>query len=190
MAVGLSPRNSGWERDDANSRTNIRFRGTRIGHITGTTFVLATGVGLTITNTGLTVTAGGVTVTAGGVRVTAGRIVENLSLTDITTAGAETYTAAQLATGVITRDPAGAARTDTTDTAANIIAGTPALSANGDCLACWLINTADAAEAITLAGGTGVTVSNVGQTLAQNESALLLFRRTSASAVTLYIIGA
>lgn len=118
-----------------------------------------------------------------------GKIVPNLSVADITTVGAGTYTAAQLAGGIITRDPAGAARTDTTDTAAEIISACK-LDADGETAICHLVNTADAAEAITLAGGTGVTVSNAGNTLAQNESAILLFRRTSPTAVTLYIIGA
>jgi hypothetical protein len=118
-----------------------------------------------------------------------GKVTKNLSVANITTAGAGTYTAAQLAGGVITRDPAGAARTDTTDTAAAII---PAmlLDNDGDSDFCHVINTADAAEAITIAGGTGVTVSNAGHTIAQNESAVLLFRRTSATAVTVYVLGA
>lgn len=118
------------------------------------------------------------------------RMAQRLGLTNITTAGNETYSAAQLLTGLITRDPAGGARTDTTDTAAAILAAVTCLADTGDTFAVTLINTADAAEAITLAGGTGVTISNVGQTVAQNESAMLLFRRTSASALTLYIIGA
>lgn len=112
------------------------------------------------------------------------------TVTDITTAGNATVTAAQIATGFITRDPNGAGRTDTTDTATAIIAAIPALADTGDTFTLFLVNTADAAEAITLAGGTGVTISNVGQTIAQNESALLVFRRTSATALTLYIFGA
>lgn len=118
------------------------------------------------------------------------KTVQNLGLTNITTAGNETYTAAQLATGLITRDPNGGGRTDTTDTAANILAALPVLANDGDTFEVRLINTADAAEVITLAAGSNVTISNVGQTLAQNESALLLFRRTSSTTVTLYIIGA
>lgn len=113
----------------------------------------------------------------------------NLSVANVTTAGAGTYTAAQVAGGIITRDPAGAARTDTTPSAADLIAEL-GLDRDGATAVCYLINTADAAETITLAGGTGVTISNVGQTLAQNEAALLLFRRTSSTAVTLYILGA
>lgn len=118
-----------------------------------------------------------------------GKLVQNMTTTNLTTVGNETYTAAQLAGGVITRDPNGGARTDTTDTAAAIISAMK-LDANGETGYCYLINTADAAEAITLAGGTGVTVSNAGQTVGQNESAVLLFVRTSATAVTLHIVGA
>lgn len=144
----------------------------------------------TVDSGGLTVTAGGATITAGGLRVTAGRVVENLSVANITTAAATTYSAANLAAGIITRDPNGGARTDVTDTAAAIIGGTPALSSDGDCLLTWLINTADAAEAITISGGTDVTVVNAAQTLLQNEAALMIFRRTAATTISLYLVGA
>jgi hypothetical protein len=153
-------RHSGFERDFENDRTNLRHNGTRVGHINST-----------------------------GVYFLAQPRDNVSSVTDITTAGNETYTAAQILTGIITRDPSGAGRTDTTDTASNLVSGL-GLAANGDTWKCYLINTADAAETITLAAGTGVTITNVGQTLAQNESALLIFRRTSATAVTLYIVGA
>lgn len=116
-------------------------------------------------------------------------LVKAMGLTTLTTVGNETYTGAQLATGLIARDPNGAARTDTTDTATAIINALN-LRHTGDSTRVYLINTADAAEAITLAGGTGVTISNVGQTVAQNEAAILLFRQTADAAVTLYILGA
>ena len=207
------PGTRGWKFDEANNRLEFYYDGTKVGHIDATNFVVSvaqsmTG-GLTIATSGLTVTSGGATITAGDLTVTAGDAIVTAgalkvnvaagdgiqerigTVTDIVTAGAETYTAAQLATGLITRDPAGAGRTDTTDTATNLVAAAGlGLTANGDTRACYLINTADAAEAITLAGGTGVTVSNAGNTLLQNESAILLFRRTSATAVTLYVIGA
>ena len=108
---------------------------------------------------------------------------------DLTAASDQTLTVAQLEAGVLTRDPNGAARTDTTPTAALIEARFPRLQVN-DYFCVFLINTADAAEAITLAGGTGVTLSNVGQTIGQNEAALLLFRKTATDAFTVYIIGA
>lgn len=132
----------------------------------------------------------GVEVGAGGLRTVGALPKFNLaSVTTLTTAGAETYTAAQLATGLIARDPNGAGRSDTTDTAANIISGL-GLANDGDCAAVYLINTADAAETITLLAGANVTFSNIGQTLAQNESAILLFRRASSTTVTAYILGA
>lgn len=110
-------------------------------------------------------------------------------LTTDATAGNLTITAAMIATGLIRRDHNGGARTDTTDTAANIIAACGLVN-NGDFARCYYVNTADAAEAVTFAGGTGVTISNVGQTVAQNESVELVFRRTSATAVSMDIIGA
>lgn len=118
-----------------------------------------------------------------------GRILKNKTATAITTAGAETYTAAQIAGGLIDRDPAGAGRTDTTDTAANLISELN-LENDGEAFECLVVNTADAAEAITIAGGTGVTVKNAGQTIGQNEAAILVFRRTGAATIDLYIIGA
>lgn len=117
-------------------------------------------------------------------------IAVKTGLTDITTAGAVTYSAANLLTGLITRDPAGAGRADLIDTAANLIAGIPALSKDGAVWPCYLINTADAAEAITITTNTGLTLANVGQTITQNESCILLLRRTSSTAVTVYIVGA
>ncbi|MET0263236.1 MAG: hypothetical protein ABW223_10090, partial [Rariglobus sp.] len=77
--------------------------------------------------------------------------------TALATAGAGTYTGALLAGGVILRDPAGASRTDTTATAAQIIASL-GLSQNYQEKSVLVVNTADAAETITLAGGTGVTL--------------------------------
>lgn len=111
---------------------------------------------------------------------------ERLTLASITTAGAATYTVDQIVGGLIERDPVGSDRTDVTPTATQLCA---LLKQEGDTLLCYLINTADAAEAITISGGTGVTISNAGQTIAQNESALLLFRRTGTSTVTCYLVG-
>lgn len=68
------PRSSlyrGWYWDKENDRLELYYNNTKVGHFTGTTFVLAAGVGVTVTDTGLTVTAGGATVTAGNLVVTA-----------------------------------------------------------------------------------------------------------------------
>ena len=116
--------------------------------------------------------------------------IEKLTLTNITTAGSGSYTAAQLVGGLITRDPTGDNRTDTLDTAVNIIAAMAGGGVTGDTFKCYLVNTADAAETITLAGDTGTTIVNIAQTLAQNEAACLLIKQTGAATVSVYVIGA
>ena len=72
------------------------------------------------------------------------------------TAGAVAYTAAQLRSGYIRRDPNGAARTDTTATGAQIDTAFPDLPVGGY----WdfgVINEGAATEDITFNGATGVT---------------------------------
>lgn len=144
-----------------------------------------------------TVTAGAATVsgttTSGALTVTGASSLAAVTTTgleknapsatpaNITTAGAGTYTAANLAVGIITRDPNGTNRTDTTDTAANLITGL-ALSADYQERYCYIVNTADAAETITLAGGVGVTLKGT-ITIAQNQATYLAIFRTGAAAV-------
>lgn len=119
------------------------------------------------------------------------RVTEINTLTNFNTAGNVTLTAAAILGGIITRDPNGAGRSDEVDTAANIIA-TCGLDNDFQVITCKLINTAAGAFAITFgaAAPAGVTYANAGQTLAQNESAELVIMRTSATTVTVYIIGA
>ena len=74
------------------------------------------------------------------------------ALTAIDTAGNVTYTIAQLLTGCIVRDPNGGARTDTLPTAADLVAGITGVAV-GDVIACYFVNAADAAEAVTLDAG-------------------------------------
>lgn len=109
--------------------------------------------------------------------------------TTVTTAGAGTYTAAAVLGGIILRDPTGGDRTDTTHTAAQLVAALPGVAV-GDTVEVMIVNTADAAETITLAGGTNVTLVPATITIAQNE----VFRGTlrftnvtgSSEAATLY----
>jgi len=75
MSTPASSTYTGWWDDKENSRLDYYYRGTKVGHMNATTFVLAASVGLTVTDTGLTVTAGGLTVTSGGAIVTAGDLV-------------------------------------------------------------------------------------------------------------------
>lgn len=122
-------------------------------------------------------------------------LVSTLTAANITTAGAVTYSAAQLLGGRITRNPNGAARTDTTATAALLVAEVTG-AAVGDSFWCVIENTATAAEAITLAAGTGVTLERLdgtGATIAQNGTAILLFVFTNVTgaseAVSVYVIA-
>lgn len=102
-----------------------------------------------------------------------------------------TLTVAHIVGGVLVHTSTTGGGTITTDTSANIIAGYNGegrLIANGDTEICYFINDGDQTD--TFAGGTTVTVADTGQTVGNNESAILLFRRTSSTTVTLYIIGA
>lgn len=77
--------------------------------------------------------------------------------TSIATAGNETYTAAQLLSGIIVRDPAGGARTDTLPTAALLVAAIPGAEV-GDTVRVLIVNGSDGGagtEVITLAAGAG-----------------------------------
>ena len=117
----------------------------------------------------------------------AGRTAIGATAANITTAGAGTYTAANLLTGLITRDPNGAGRTDTTATAEEIIAAFAAvnlLTNDYDEAFFILKNTADANETITLAGGTGVTLKGA-LTVGQNMTSKFALMRISSTAIVL-----
>lgn len=111
--------------------------------------------------------------------------------TTLTTAGALTLTAAQLLGGLILRDPNGAGRTDTTPTAALLVAAIPGVQI-GQFFEFTIRNDADAAETITVAAGTGGTASGT-MTIAQNNMKRFLVRFTAvvsgSEAYTLYSLG-
>jgi hypothetical protein len=173
----------GWARDIANSRLTAianSIEGLRFSSTGAATIPI-----------GATVTAGGLAVTAGGLAVTAGRFREGLTLTNYTTGGAYAIPASAIAGGLVTRNPSGAGRTDTLPTGTLLEAEftSPALVI-GECITCYYINTATGAEAITLAVNTDMTISNVGQTIAQNEAVLLVFQKTVLNTFVCYILGA
>jgi len=80
------------------------------------------------------------------------------TVTTDATAGANTWSAAELIGGMLLRDPNGAARSDVTDTAANIVAGIAAAIV-GSSFEFVIKNTADANETLTLTAGVGVSLS-------------------------------
>ena len=98
------------------------------------------------------------------------------------TAGARTYTAAELLGGLILRDCAGASRSDVTPTAAAIVAGW-AGGIVGSSVEFTISNDSDAAETITLTAGAGVTLSKT-MTIAQNNSKRFLCWLTNVGAGT------
>jgi|688.fasta_scaffold285678_2 hypothetical protein len=112
-----------------------------------------------------------------------------LTATTVSTAGAVTYTAAQLKTGMILRDPNGAARADLFPTAADLLAAVPGAIV-GTSFIVTIRNTADAAETITMTTNTGLTLSGT-MTIAQNEqkSFLVTFTNVGTAAVTIYSMG-
>jgi hypothetical protein len=105
------------------------------------------------------------------------------------TAGAVTYTAAQIKTGLILRDPNGAGRADLFPTAAALLTAVPS-AAVGTSFIVTIRNTADAAETITMTTNTGLTLSGT-MTIAQNaqKDFLVNFTDVSTAAVTIYSMG-
>lgn len=113
------------------------------------------------------------------------------TVTTDATAGAKTYSAAELIGGLILRDPAGDARSDVTPDADDIVAGISGAIV-GSSFEFTIRNTADASETITLTAGSGVTLSGT-MTIAQNNSkrflAVCTNVTTGTEAVTIYSLG-
>lgn len=119
-----------------------------------------------------------------------GRLVEKLTPTDVD-AQNNTLSAAQIAGGLVVHTSVSAGGTVTTATAAQIIAGVGGvgkLKHNGASIAVYYINDGD--QTLTFQGGDNVTIADTGQTIATNESALIIFRRVTATTVVCYILGA
>lgn len=104
------------------------------------------------------------------------------AVTTDSTAGARTWTAAELLGGLLLRDPNGAARTDVLPTAALLVAELdhPAV---GQVYPVVLRNTADADETVTLSAGSGGTLAAT-FTIAQGETRAFLVRLTNVSGGT------
>ena len=105
------------------------------------------------------------------------------------TSGNRTIDDADIALRMHLRDPNGAARTDTTDTAANLI--TYLLPYDGAYHEIIYLNTGEGAETITIAGGASVTVYNQegagDAVIPAGAGAKLLFVRTSSTTVSLFV---
>tara|TARA_R100000808_G_C2134019_1_gene142647 strand:- start:89 stop:1603 length:1515 start_codon:yes stop_codon:yes gene_type:complete len=110
--------------------------------------------------------------------------------------GATAISAANILTGIVECTPTSDI-SKTTDTASNLISGLN-LGSNGDSFDWSFINlTTDGADAVTITGGTGVTLVGRMVIMAQDAAedaiaegvARFRIRRTGASAVTMYRIG-
>jgi hypothetical protein len=114
--------------------------------------------------------------------------MERLTTTNVD-ARHNTLTAAQIAGGLVVHTSVTGGGNVTMDSAPNIIAEC-SLREDGDAVKVYYINDGD--QTLTLVADTGATVTlgDAAQTIAQNESAILLFIRTGAATVTCYIIGA
>jgi len=75
--MAVSPTHNGWRWDQANSRLDFYYRGTRGGHLSASAFSIVpatTVTGLLTASAALTITTGDLTVTAGTVAVVAANI--------------------------------------------------------------------------------------------------------------------
>lgn len=125
-----------------------------------------------------------------------GNFFEGIAVNSVSTAGnISPIPNAQIINAIYNRDTNGGARTDTTDTAANILAAirvggvAPVV---GTSFILYVRNTAAAANTLTLAGGTGVTIVGTA-TVAQNNIRAFLGVVTNATkssaAISLYSLG-
>lgn len=114
-------------------------------------------------------------------------LLNNTTVTTKTTAGAVTYTAAEVKGGLILRDPNGGNRSDIFPTASELYEtfGRPKV---GQTFKLHIRNTADAAETITMTTATGLTLSGT-MTIAQNNAKDFVGVFTSSTAVTIYSLG-
>jgi hypothetical protein len=110
------------------------------------------------------------------------------AVTTDATAGANTWTAAELLGGLLLRDPAGASRLDVSPDAADIVAAIPNCVA-GSSFPFTIKNTADGEEIITLTAGSGITLSG-NMAIDRYQAKTFLARVTNAGsgteAVTIY----
>jgi len=113
------------------------------------------------------------------------RVTEVLTVTD-DNARHLTLAAEDIKGGINVHTTTTGGGTVTVDTAANIIAKVP-LTEDNQCITSYYINDGD--QTATFAVATGTSIADTGNTVLTNEVAVLLWRRTSATAVTLYIVS-
>jgi hypothetical protein len=116
-------------------------------------------------------------------------LAQNISTTSISTAGAGTWTAEAIASGLIVRTGPSEGYTDTTATAAQLVAAFPGAKV-GDTFEFTVVN--GVAQACTVTGGSGVTgAGTVNISASKIKRYLGIFTNVSAGteAVTLRSLG-
>lgn len=105
----------------------------------------------------------------------------------IATAGAATYTAAQILGGIIVRNTNGASRSDTLPTAALLVAALPGVRV-GDTVRCQIVNGTAGLETLTIIAGAGgafdANQTAASQVIPQNASKTLTIRFTNVTAAS------
>lgn len=100
------------------------------------------------------------------------------------TVGPQTYTAADVLSGIIVRDCAGAGRSDVLPTAALLVAAMTGPQV-GDVIRCSVVNGSDAAETLTIGAGSGggfdANQTAASRVIAQNGSKVLTIRLTGVT---------
>lgn len=131
-----------------------------------------------------TITMAGVSVQSASGDVTSSPATFIFVTSTVTTAVGTTLTASQLSGGYIIRSGPTAAFSDTTDTAANLIAGYNLFGGVPIGTASYILikNTTNFNE--TILGGTGVTITG-GSVITPNSEASYLYTQTGANTVTL-----
>lgn len=105
----------------------------------------------------------------------------NFNLTNVPNLAATTYLGQQMVGGIIKRFPAGAAATDSTDTATNIVNAIPGAKPNQT----FLMLVANLGSGlITMAANTGVTLSGT-MTISSQSIRVFLGQVTGSAAVTI-----
>jgi hypothetical protein len=136
-----------------------------------------------------TISAAELSATTSGLLVSAGRIRESLEVADINDQNG-VATVERIHKGLIVHTSNIGSGTITSDTAANIIAGhggLAPLTANNQTISCFYIN--DGNQNVTFVAGSGVTLATTTITVPANGSCQLVFQRTGAAAVKMFMIG-
>ena len=122
---------------------------------------------------------------SGGLNINSGRLRQVLTVTDVDARHNTEVTAAQINGGIVVHTSATGAGNVTFTDAANIISGC-SLDSDGQCIKLYYIN--DGNQELTLADSSrgDTTIADTGNTILENEAAILLIRRTSATAVKVF----